>query len=571
MKNTMRILAIGLTCAACSRAALAGGALPDNDIVMRALVDEMHRTMNELQFEGLPKPYFAQYTVEDQLTYSYRASFGGVLRADDTRRRQVMTRVRVGDMTLDNVNFRGSFGGGAWLPVDDEYYALRQEIWQATDGDYTRALETLTRKQAYLREKDIKDRPVDFTEVEPVKELEPSAEIAFEEARWQDNIARLSEVFTKHPEIQDAQVSFLAGAVNKFIVTSEETQIRTGDSGAFINVQAQRQADDGMELQDSLLYLALQVDGLPDVEQVESEIDELCDRLNQLAEAEILEHYVGPVLFEAKAAGRVFEAMLGSQLAAQPTPVGYGGGFGDDSFEKKIGLRILPRTFDVHDDPTEQEYDGTVLAGAYNYDDEGVPPRRVELVENGILKSLVAGRAPTKKISGSTGHARSSGFSDPRATVGCLYVADEEGMPADQLKEELVQTAREEGLEYGLRITGIQQGSGGQLGDPIYVYKVYVEDGREELVRGLTFLDVNVRAMKRILAAGNEPEVYNSIGSVGSSYICPAMLFEELELTRTSEEFSKTPILPPPQLRDAGDNGASTSDEQDAQSDVNLE
>jgi predicted Zn-dependent protease len=240
---------------------------------------------------------------------------------------------------------------------------------------------------------------------------------------------------------------------------------------------------------------------------------------------------------------------MATGLCARPIPLG-GNTSDDESFEKKIDRRILPRTFDVFDDPTEERFGGKVLAGAYTIDDEGVVPQRVRLIENGMLKTLVAGRSPTKKIKQSTGHARAPGFGDPQVTIGCLYLSDSEGLSAEELKKELIDAAIDEGLDFGLRIESLESGYGGFLGNPVYAYKVFVDDGREELIRGIEFLEVQPRALKRLLAAGKEQNAYNATGEgLGRSVITPAILFEELELTRIEEEFDKPPILESPFVR----------------------
>ena len=59
-----------------------------------------------------------------------------------------------------------------------------------------------------------------------------------------------------------------------------------------------------------------------------------------------------------------------------------------------------------------------------------------------------------------------------------------------------------------------------------------------------------LRTLRRLLAAGDRPKVFNSGASGGRSIIAPAVLFEELELTRIEKEFDKLPILKPPALRD---------------------
>ena len=217
--------------------------------------------------------------------------------------------------------------------------------------------------------------------------------------------------------------------------------------------------------------------------------------------------------------------------------------------EKKIGRRILPRSFQVHDDPRPEWFEGKALAGAYGYDDEGVPARRVDLVKDGVLQTLLAGRAPTRKIKQTTGHGRSNGFSDARATIGCLYISDDDGVSADELKQALIEAAEEEGLAFGLHIKSMEAWGAGFLGNPIYAYKVYVEDGREELVRGLEFEPVEPRALKRILAAGSKRKVHNISSGTGSTIIAPAILFEELELNKPETEYDKLPILKSPAQR----------------------
>ena len=95
----------------------------------------------------------------------------------------------------------------------------------------------------------------------------------------------------------------------------------------------------------------------------------------------------------------------------------------------------------------------------------------------------------------------------------------------------------------------MRSGGGGELGNPIYAYKVYVDDGHEELIRGMEFLPVEPRSLKRLLAAGIERKVYNSSAGVSHSVIAPAILFDELELTKIEREFDKLPIMKSPAQR----------------------
>ena len=517
------------------------------DVVMRAMVDELERSMKELSIEGLPKPYLIQLGAQDRVTYNMNAEYGAVTKSDDNRSRTLNVRVRVGSYELDNTNFRRPFGQFGMLPQDDDYTALRCAIWLLIDRDYKQAVETLTSKQAYLKDKKAEDRPSDYSAAPAVTEVKPRAQLAFDANEWEKNLAKLSERFNQYPKIQDARVTLFAGTVDEWIVNSEGTRLRTSDSGIGIDVSAELQASDGMPLSDSLSYLGERLDQLPAMDKMLADIDEMCAKLIALSEAPILDQYTGPVLFEPRASGRVFDSLLGDGVCARPQAVG--AGEDPNNLEKKLGLRILPRSFQIYDDPGPRMFGDTVLAGSFEFDDEAVAAKRVNLVEKGILKDMLSSRAPTKKIAKSSGHGRSGGVGDAHAQVGCLYVSDENGISNDELRRELTQAAQEEGLAFGLRIAALESGSDNALGNPIYAYKVACDGGKEELVRGLQFRSVQTRALKRLLAAGTESKAYNALSRVSSSFIAPAVVFEELELARIEREFDKLPILPPPALR----------------------
>jgi len=529
----------------------AASAASPTDVLLQALSDELARSHKELVLEGLPRPYFIQYQVQDRQVHTLSASYGGLQRRDSRRTRAFASRVRVGSYTLDNTNIPQRGGQVSSLPLEDDYTAIRHAIWRATDEDYKAAVELLARKRAYLKDKTIEDRPDDFSAAPVVQTIEPIVVLDLDLDAWADKLRRLSSRFADQPGILDAEVSLWAGSETRWLVNTEGTKLRTSDSGLLLRIGAQLQAEEGMLLGDTLSYLAEKPDQFPEVASMMEDLDGMCAKLLALRAAPIEEHYVGPVLADPVPAGKIFEALLSEGVCARPPPLGRRD-HRDSSFEKKLGLRILPRFLSVYDDPRGRRFGDVLLAGAYHFDDEGVPTGRVDLIEGGVLKTMLAGRAPTEKIKQSTGHGRSTGLGDAQASAACLFLSAEEGLSPDELKSRLIEAAREEGLAYGLWIRALQDGRPGQLGDPIYAYRVYVEDGREELVRGLTFLPVSTRVLKRILEAGAEQSVHNSIGGLAASYIAPAVLFEELELTRAQTEFDKRPILPPPTARPDG-------------------
>lgn len=563
--------------------------LPDSGVIMRALSDEITRSM-KLQLEDLEKPYFLRYTVDDSITYQISAAYGTITSFERDRSRKFYSQVRVGTYELDNTNFSdigsgfffgmfGRGGGGASLPLDDDYLGIRQAIWWATDQNYKDAVEKLTKKRAYMKDKNIDDRPDDFSKADPVQQSEPTAKLRFDPAAWKKNLKRITAAFRNYEDIQDSKTQLFVGAGNTYVVNSEGTRVRFAYYGAIMVVTAESQADDGMKVSNKLTYYGRSPADFPPVEKIIEDIGEMVSDLAKMSQAPLLDQYTGPVLFDGEAAGQMFRKMFADGIAGQVDPVGTQRRMfqGAKSLEKKLGKRILPVSFQVYDDPTVDKVGDRFLLGHFRFDEEGVAAKRVEIVKDGTLKTMVLSRVPTKKLSGSNGHGRRSpGQGTVKASIGCLFIVDKAGVPADELKAALIEAARNEDLEYGLRVTSLQttgmgsspadffslimrmQRGGGEpsLGDPVAVFKVYVDDGREELIRGCEFGQVTVRSLKKMLAAGDTATVHNyiNVGLGGAtppaSIISPAVLFEELELSKIEQEHPKLPILKAPIARE---------------------
>src|SRR5262249_17479125 len=148
------------------------GQAPATDPVMRAMNDELQRSMSQLQLNDLDKPYFIQYVVIDEDDYSATSTFGALTSSDRDQQRVVSAQVRVGDYNFDNSEFvtgnqQPSTGVLAASVVDDDYNALRHSLWLATDAAYKSSVEVLARKRAYVKNKVQEEQPPDFSKEGP--------------------------------------------------------------------------------------------------------------------------------------------------------------------------------------------------------------------------------------------------------------------------------------------------------------------------------------------------------------------------------------------------------------------
>jgi hypothetical protein len=167
------------------------------------MTDELRRSVSELQFKDLDKPYFIQYIVIDQERYRASATFGALTGSASTRVRYVQAQVRVGDYDFDNSEFvSGSSFQGAppagvttQAAIDDDYAAIRHALWLATDASYKQAVEQLARKRAFVQNKIRGDQIPDFSKEQAVTIVKDRRKFDIDKGRWENHLREWSGLF----------------------------------------------------------------------------------------------------------------------------------------------------------------------------------------------------------------------------------------------------------------------------------------------------------------------------------------------------------------------------------------
>ena len=208
--------------------ALAQATAPTGNLLLRAMRDEVDRSA-KVTVSGIAAPYFIEYLVDEEDTFSVSASLGGVVSRRHEQFREPNIQVRVGDYRFDNTNFAGGFGGGrggGGLPVENSYPVLRRYFWLETDEAYKAAVETLSRKRAALRNVTQNDQINDFAHAAPVHFLGNFERLAIDEDAWTNRVRSLSAVFTQFPSINFSMVDLDASTGGFYIVNTEGTEVR---------------------------------------------------------------------------------------------------------------------------------------------------------------------------------------------------------------------------------------------------------------------------------------------------------------------------------------------------------
>ena len=578
----------------------------DGDQTLRALRDEMARskTRLELKIPGTAapvRPFYVAYRLLDLDIKTVSAEFGALVSSTTTRNRFMAVEARVGDYKLDSSNFvsdegfRGFIGSTGGVGIDRDYDSLRQDLWIATDQAFKEAVETFSRKRAYLSSLARQSEIPDFSRETPVVSIEPRLEPDWSSRNWEQEARQISAVLRAYPQLYSTRVSYHLVYVTQYLFTSEGTEIRTSRSLAAIEAGLDTLADDGMPLHHFYASYAPRSADLPSVDAVRKSLNVTATELMALRAARPAEDYTGPVLFEARAAAPLLAQILGPNLNGARPPLAFApvmeqllnslGGKSD--WVGRLGARVLPATVALVDDPSAKDFRGHALLGGYVVDEEGVKAQKVTLVENGVLKNELMSRRPGPDFDHSNGHGRAAFLNDARPTMSNLFFTSSDAVSPQELRKRFLDKCREEKLSYCLVVREMDNpalsisrqddfsellaslaggaGSGDRL--PLLAYKVYPEDGHEELVRGGRIIGLNSRSLRNLAGIGNDSFAWNfmesqeagfagtALGAFGSArgglpaaIVAPSLLFDEVEVRGARGEPKRLPLLPAPQL-----------------------
>jgi TldD protein len=515
------------------------------DALLEALLTELDRSKSELKMDQVKPPYYIEYRVNDMDTFSSEAAFGALRESDRSHLRFLRVVVRIGDYKQDSFYGQG-VGTGSILPLDNNPVALRRQIWLLTDEAYKSAADAYAEKLSALKQFTPDANPVDdFANAPVVTSIGESVALKVDSSQWDKTLQDVTDLYREYPGIQLVDASARFTAVNEYFVNSEGTIVRQGRTTATVTLSGSTQAADGMRLGRSPFWTEQRPDELPSHEELLKESKKMLDTLQALGKAPIVEEsYRGPVLFAPDAANDIVAGLIGDNvLGRKPQPGRPNRTVG--AFATSYKTRVLPKFVTVVDDPTMKTFDGKALLGSYAVDSEGVKAQAVTVVDKGMLVSYLLSRQPLRDFPESNGHARATPGSSPIPSLGVLMVKSSDPESVEALNDKLRQMAADEGQAYGYRVDTLGPGNAPRL-----LYRVYVKDGHEELVRGAVFNELDVRALRNDLAAvGDNPLVSNRMGGLPETIICPSLLFDELEVKRADTTKEKLPEYPAPDLK----------------------
>ncbi|MDR2384565.1 MAG: hypothetical protein LBD80_02715 [Tannerella sp.] len=525
------------------------GAFAQNkeNVILSAMKNEVERNKNGLIMEKLKAPFYISYLIADIKVMDVSASLGALTRARDNNYRAGIPKLLVGDYQRNNSNFN-MFSMGKDISKEDDANGIATAIWESMDMVYKRSAESYEAKQAAMAQRIFDDEDANLPDMEQtpavIKILEP-LQTNRDKKYWSNYAVKASEIVKKYPEIISSSVNILNRNAMLYTYNTEGTQMAVPHSYHMVHLNLRTRAEDGQNLNHNLYIQRSDFKDMPTLQQFIDTCEITINRLLALRKAPLVkEAYSGPVLFENQAIVEIFEEYFFSKkalIAQRKSVTGQGG----NNTEMMKDKKLISRSLSIKSLSGSPTYKGKKLEGYIPVDEEGVvPEKELFLVENGVLRNMLNGRIPSKKIQHSNGHTRLNFHAhSTMTTAGNILLTSNNTFNNNDLKKKLLDAAQEEDFDYAYIVRGYRPNNSSE------VFRIYVSDGREELVRGVVFPDLNIKSFKRILGTSDNDYFYHTYnyGTLSSFVVPDALLFEELEVTPDNNiNFEKPYIVPKP-------------------------
>lgn len=484
------------------------------------------------------KPNFVSITKRDQLAGVATIRNGYVTTYDDMNTDGCRVQVLIGDEERGN--------GGTYMAEEDipkTPQGVSDSIIRSMDSCLKGAMSgyvELARKAMHV--KDLK-----FYNLAPapiVKHLEDvsngvSAVLPTEQEM--KSFEEMSKQIIGIKHIQESAITLETILTKNWFINSEGTAIRTRQlNGRAINSIDIRNKEGYLQtINFSQLYT--EKGGWSNALAMKNDFQQIIQEVEELYNAPRILSGQYPIIMDGSLFGTFFhEAIAAHLLSGMYISNGIA-----NTFEGKIGKRVMPEFLSIRDEPNmEGGY------GSFSYDDEGVRAKDVTLVENGILQNYLLDRASAQKLNmSSNGRSRSQWVIQatengaapliPEPRVSNLIIEATTAYQEQQLITMMQAFCEENDIPFGIYASGIAgevslENGSFQL-EPDKIIAIY-PDGRTQRMVGGIINGNPFTALESIFACSNQYKPsYGMCGSlsgwVPTQEIAPSAFIPSIEVS----------------------------------------
>jgi len=525
----------------------------NDNILFKAMEDEMKRAEKDLKLPGAPPIYFISCTVTENRYISITSNKGNVVYVKESpKERMHSINLYVGNSKLSSdYSYSGNgMVSQQFTTSDDNYDQLRRNFWQTYDLAYKFAVEVYNSKKNNLKTANLSDQEKALEDITPLKKIEVYTphfdQYSLDKKILSDLADKISLKISESKGVFDAKAE-IDGIENVYYyVSNEGTKIKEPVAYIRITMSAKIRNAKKQVIKDKKVFYAKSTLKLPSESEILNMATSFASELSSMYDISTVdEYYLGPVLFVEEAAGAVFaENIAGPSgvlsfrkpiqvMATVARPENVGNAKNIKPLEERMGKKVVDNRLSVMNITSDTKFGASELLGSYRYDAQGIKAKdSVLLIQNGILKNLLSTRVPTLKIKESTGSLRFG--VKPRSVSlaqapGNLIIKSSSTANCDSLKKMLIVSAKEEGLEYCYIVKKIA------AYDEIKLVKVNVNDGKETIITGAEIGVIPFTKLKRVLGVSTEQSLYNYLYNeeIPVSVVHPkGVLIEDVEIDK---------------------------------------
>jgi len=512
-----------------------------DSVIFKAMKDEMDRSMTEYNNPEAGKFFYIMYQIDDGQSLFASASLGSLLNSYKKIFRNKGYRIMMGNYNFNDENFirssrdfnNQSLQNNIKVPLDNDYMGIRRSLWAYTDIAYSRCIKSYLDKKAFFKKNpELFPEIPDYTKIDSTEFLRNSDFNLLDKKKAEVLVKDISNVFRNYDKIVESLVTFNQIIINVYLLSTEGVKVKIPLNYSLLSVKVSALKDSLTDKKQSenLTYYDVNPENLiQKIDKIKTDAEKLANYTIAIIDAEELEEdYDGPVILSDRATSNFFyKTMFGSDIniiatreSVYENPKWNYLRKKDNLFEKKIGEFVIPKEFSVIDRSKLTSYKNKKLLGTTLIDQEGVvPPDELELIKDGRLITLFNDRIPTVSVSKSNGHKRlgvSATSSITKIAPSNLFIEYSKGVDFQRIEKLFYKLCKEDELEYGIIIKSLIPEADYS---PFVYYKVF-KDGKEQLIKNLSFPHSDKRSLKKIEACTSEQYISNKlIGSKSDGFL----------------------------------------------------
>lgn len=525
-----------------------------DEVIFKAIEDEMERNKEELALPNEPKPFYISNIIARTRQIHILGVQGGIVQSLVTPwSMEGGVQLVLGDYTF-NSEIKWGATAGALLPAEANYDALRRSLWLGTDQMYRTAVATFAQKKSYLSTNPPSSELASVPDMQRLPAvtsiIECDREFIIDKSGLEKLVSELSAVFTEYDEIYGSSVTLGGLDMEVYRLTSEGVKLKQpqGYLRLYVSAQARPSDQQTVPVTNTFSVMVENPEDLPSIEELKKRAHDLAKLLLIERDAPFVdEYYNGPVLIEGEIVGSLFvkELFQSGRITAFKTPLGRS----VPMLEDKLGKKVIDERISVIDRPGLQTYNDISLMGNRKIDADGVTPvsERI-LVDRGVLKDFINGRYPTLKATESTGH---STFTlnqrvQMKVSPSVVHIKVDKGLNQNKMRESLLKEAKKKKLKHAY-IIRFEKDS-----ESMHLYQINVKDGKEKMVRSTKMDFPKLEAFeKNLKAISSNEEVMNFLfnESAGSIIYPSSIVVDNMEIFKAIPQTDKAPVLISPLKR----------------------